>query len=227
MNTIEKIQTRVGAKVDGIWGPKTLAAVACELGAEGTAKAIQAKVGVTQDGIIGPQTLAAIADALDIHMPEQTWPTQAAVRTGKSVFGRVGDEGNLVSVAPPYTLYYDGVPVKSIRVHRLLEASLLRVLERVKEHYGEKRIHELGLDIYGGCYNYRKTTTGTKYSMHAWGVALDFDPEHNGYSTKKPRARFSGADYVAWWDIWESEGWHSLGREADCDWMHVQAPALK
>ncbi|MDO4221621.1 MAG: hypothetical protein Q4C88_05845 [Akkermansia sp.] len=227
MNTLEKIQTRVGTKVDGIWGPKTLSAVADELGVKDNVKAIQAKVGVTQDGIVGPKTLSAIADALSIYVAPAKWPTQAEVRTGKSIFGKVGDEGNLVNITPPYPLYYDGKQVKTIRVHKLIADAVQRVLQRVLEHYGVERIHALGLDVYGGSYNFRKTTTGTKYSMHAWGVALDFDPEHNAYATKKPKARFSGPEYNYWWDCWEAEGFHSLGREADADWMHVQAPSLK
>lgn len=227
MNTLEKIQTRVGTKVDGIWGPNTRAAVAEELGVKDNVKAIQGKVGVVQDGIVGDKTLTAIARALDIYVPAEKWPTQAQVRTGKSIFGKPGDEGNLVSITPPYTLYYDGKAVKTIRVHAKVAESVQRVLTRVLQHYGEKRIHELGLDIYGGSYNYRKTTTGKAYSLHAWGIALDFDPEHNAYDMKKPKARFSGEAYNAWWDIWESEGWHSLGREANCDWMHVQAAPLK
>lgn len=227
MNITEKIQTRVGAKVDGIWGPKTRAAVAAELGVKDDLKTIQAAVKTTADGIIGPKTLAAIADALEIYNPPAKWPSQSEVRSGKSIFGKAGDESNLQSIVPPYPLYYEGNQVKTIRVHWRIADAVLRVLERVKAIYGLDRIHALGLDVYGGSYNFRKTTTGTKYSMHAWGVALDFDPANNAYAMKKPRARFSAPEYNAWWDCWEAEGFHSLGREADADWMHVQAPPFK
>lgn len=227
MNITEKIQTRVGVKVDGIWGPKTRAAVAAELGVKDDLKVIQAEVKTTADGIIGPKTLAAIADALEIYNPPAKWPSQSEVRTGKSIFGKAGDEGNLVNIVPPYPLYYEGKQVKTIRVHKLIAAAVLRVLERVLAIYGLERIHALGLDVYGGSYNNRKTTTGKATSLHAWGVALDFDPEHNAYAMKKPRARFSAPEYNAWWDCWEAEDFHALGRESGNDWMHVQAPSLK
>lgn len=227
MNILEKIQTRVGVKVDGIWGPKTRAAVAGELGTADSVTAIQRRVGAREDGIVGPKTLSLMADALNIYMRPAMWPTQAEVRSGKSMFGAAGDEGNLVNMIPPYPLYYEGKQVKTIRVHRSVADSLGRVLKRVLEIYGLERIHALGLDVYGGCYNNRKTTTGKATSMHAWGVALDFDPANNAYATKKPKARFSAPEYNAWWDCWEQEGWTSLGRESDCDWMHVQAPSLK
>ena len=222
MNTIEKIQTRVGVKVDGLWGPKTRAAVAAELGVKDDVKAIQARVGATADGIVGPKTLAAVADALDIYMPKNPWPTQAEVRSGKSMFGKVGDENNLVSIVPPYPLYYSGTRVQTIRVHKAVADAVMRVLTKVLGIYGLERIHALGLDVYGGSFNFRKTTTGKAYSMHAWGIALDFDPEHNTYAMKKPRARFSAPEYNAWWDCWENEGAVSLGRHGNYDWMHVQ-----
>lgn len=68
MNTIEKIQTRVGVKVDGLWGPKTRAAVAGELGCKADDKAIQAAVGVAADGIVGPKTAEAVAAALGVKL---------------------------------------------------------------------------------------------------------------------------------------------------------------
>lgn len=37
------------------------------------------------------------------------------------------------------------------------------------------------------------------------------------------RAGFAHPDYDAWWRCWEAEGWVSLGRARDFDWMHVQA----
>ena len=180
-------------------------------------KAIQAKVGTTPDGIIGEKTLTALAEALDVSLPEPTtMPTQAQVRAGTSMFGRPGCEDDLVNVTPPYPLLYEGKPVKSIRVHRLIAGRVEAALRAVLEHYGQEAISRLGLDVYSGSYNYRASTGGSSLSMHAWGIALDFDPE----------ARFSGAEYDAWWRIWEEQGAVSLGRERDYDWMHLQFARL-
>ncbi|AFL51378.1 hypothetical protein ABIE78_002797 [Sinorhizobium fredii] len=67
---------------------------------------------------------------------------------------------------------------------------------------------------------------GNSYSMHSWGIAMDFDPERNQLHAYKPSARLSHSDAVPFWVAWESEGWLSLGRARDFDWMHVQAARL-
>lgn len=190
---------------------------------------VQKHLGVAADGIIGDKTLDALLDALDIRQPAdlRTLPTQAEVRSGKSIFGKPGQESELVSVTPPYQLYFDGTPVRTIRVHRLIADRVQRALEEILAHYGKEAIHRLGLDVYGGSYNYRSTSTGKALSMHAWGIALDFAPEKNAYSTHAPKASLSIPECKAWWEIWEKYGAVSLGRECDYDWMHLQFARLK
>ena len=191
-------------------------------------RAIQRHLGVTADGVIGPVTLGAIEKVLGIDAANVlvSIPTQAQVRSGTSVYGPPGREDNLVNVTPPYTLYYEGQPVKTIRVHRLVAGRVAAALRAVLDHYGEARIRELGLDQYSGSYNYRSTSTGSSLSMHAWGIALDFDAENNTYGMRRPEARLSGDEYVAWWEAWEAQGAVSLGRERDYDWMHIQFARL-
>ena len=195
-----------------------------------TVQAIQQKVGVEADGVIGPVTIEAIARALGIieapAAEEGPIPPQSRVRLGKSLYGSPGCEENLVNVTPPYPLLYEGKPVKSIRVHRCIAARVERALRAVLEHYGQEAISRLGLDQYSGSYNYRSSTGGSSLSMHAWGIALDFDAEHNTMQMHKPEARFSGAEYEDWWRIWEEQGAVSLGRERDYDWMHLQFARL-
>lgn len=70
MNTLQKIQDKVGVAADGIWGPKTRAAVAAALGCKADDKAIQAAVGVAADGIIGSKSVAGIAAALGVDTAE-------------------------------------------------------------------------------------------------------------------------------------------------------------
>lgn len=219
--TVEKIQQAVGVKVDGVFGPMTLAAVAQRLDVAMTLRVVQHRVGATVDGIFGPDTARKILVAVG-----GGWPSQADVRSGKSIFGKAGDESNLVSITPPYTLYYDRKPLRTIRVHKLIANEVLDALEEVLLEYGEERIHELGLDVYDGAYNYRPTASGKSLSMHAWGIALDFAASKNAYSTRKPHASLSKPECEAWWRIWESHGAVSLGRERDYDWMHLQFASL-
>lgn len=187
---------------------------------------IQRKIGVQADGIVGPVTVEGICKALGVGAAPPIWPTQSEVRSGKSIFGRPGDEYMLTSLVPPYPLYYEGSPVRSIRVHDRIAPHVLNALREVLDHYGQEAIHRLGLDIYGGSYAYRATTSGRTLSMHAWGIALDFAPDTNAYSTRSPRATLSSPECNAWWDIWESHGAVSLGRQRDYDWMHLQFARL-
>lgn len=186
-----------------------------------TVRRIQQHLGLVPDGIIGPVTLRALTSALNLEeIP--TWPTQSLIRRGASIFGAPGQEENLTAIIPAYQLYFEGKPVRSIRVHRLIAPHVSAALAEVLQHYGAKEIHRLGLDDFGGCYNFRPTTSGKALSMHAWGIALDFAPRANAYALKSPRASLSHPDCDAWWQIWEKHGAVSLGREQNYDWMHLQ-----
>src|SRR5690606_4487650 len=107
--------------------------------------------------------------------------------------------------------------------HERIHAAAGRVLERVLDAYGPERIRLLGLDRFGGCLNVRRMRGGSAWSTHAWGAALDFDPERNQLRWTRARAQFARPDYERWWSLWEEEGFVSLGRTRDFDWMHVQA----
>lgn len=186
---------------------------------------IQQHLGITADGIVGPQTLRAISTALGLQeIP--TWPCQSSVRRGTSIFGSAGCEEALVSIIPPYPLFYEGKAVRSIRVHQLIASHVQAALAEVLAHYGSEEIRRLGLDQYGGCYNCRPTRSGATLSMHAWGIALDFAPTSNAYALKSPRATLSHPDCRAWWEIWERHGAVSLGRQRNYDWMHLQFATL-
>lgn len=188
-------------------------------------RAIQRHLNVPADGLIGPVTLNAIARQLQVGVPPD-WPTQSEVRSGNSIFGRPGNESNLVSIQPAYPLYFEGQRVRTIRVHKLIADHVSAALREILDHYGQTEISRLGLDQYGGSYNYRQTSSGGALSMHAWGIALDFYPDKNTYEMRSPYASLSHPDCQKFWEIWESHGATSLGRARDFDWMHLQFARL-
>ncbi len=116
--------------------------------------------------------------------------------------------------------------VTSISCHTKVAASLDAVLQKVHAHYGETELRRLRLDLFGGCYAPRKKRGGSSWSTHAWAVALDWDPERNQLKWGRDRATLDHTDYDFWWHTWEAEGWVSLGRSRNFDWMHVQAARL-
>jgi hypothetical protein len=114
--------------------------------------------------------------------------------------------------------------INSFRCHELVADSVNRVYKKIASAYSPEDISKHGFDMFGGCFNNRKKRGGVTLSMHAYGVAIDHDPDRNTFRATKSNAYLAQKECNVFWDIWESEGWHSLGRMYDFDWMHVQAP---
>ena len=164
-------------------------------------------------------------EELDPHRPHP-WPRQTQEEV-RAFFGNVGTHQTMLDLPYTHRLAWDkNVLINRYSCHEKVHDSLNRILTRVHEHYGEERIIELRLDLFGGCFNKRKKKGGSTWSMHAWGVAVDYDPENNQFRWGWDRASFARPEYDAWWKIWEEEGWTGLGRSRNYDWMHIQAPHL-
>lgn len=141
-----------------------------------------------------------------------------------------GREPPLVNVPCPWKLKIDFLPGRfrtHLRAHPKCADSLAQVLERVHETYGAAEIARLGFDVFSGDYNARKKRGGSGMSMHSWGIAFDFDGANNPLRAGRDKASFAHPDCIPWWEIWEREGWVSLGRARNFDWMHVQAAKLR
>lgn len=193
-------------------------------------QAVQRKIGARPDGIFGDETLAAIARHLDVDAAPD--PTTASTRWPRDTrdemeafYGPHGDEAQLVSITPPYPLYYAGHVAAKIRVHRKIASTVLEVLELVQQTYGAET-HALQLDVFDGCFNDRPKRGGTSWSTHAYGAAIDWCAARNTLHQDHTTALFARPEYVRWWEIWESVGAVSLGRARDFDWMHVQFARL-
>jgi hypothetical protein len=201
------------------------------------------------DGLVGPQTLHAFevyaARKRGIESAENwrdheapsvrqatlrsdRWPVQAQ-REMEKVFGPVGMNQTTLMLPRDYPLKIAWDRARSITritCHEKVHDAAKRVFARVLDHYGPPQLSALGLDLFGGCLNVRRMRGGSAWSMHAWGVAFDFDPERNQLTWNRSRARFAQPAYERWWSLWEEEGFVSLGRARDFDWMHVQAARL-
>lgn len=196
--------------VDGLWGTQTDFAV-----------------NVIRQRIQNNVKIPNFRDSEDLDQRRaHIWPRQTEAEMRK-FFGPVGS--NLVTLELPYVhrIAWDKTQrISKYACHAKVHDSLSRILTKVLAHYGEQGVRELGLDLFGGCFNKRKKKGGSTWSMHAWGVAVDYDPENNRFSWGWEKASFARPEYDAWWKIWEDEGWTSLGRARNFDWMHIQAPHL-
>lgn len=154
-------------------------------------------------------------------MPKILFPTQAECRR---FYGAPGTNHMLMDL--PYPMTYEGKPVKRITINKKCADSAFAALSKIAVEYNASDRKALGLSIYAGCYNNRPMRGGTQLSMHAFACAIDFDPARNQLKWGRDKARLAKADCEAFWRAWEEQGWLSLGRARNFDWMHVQAARL-
>ncbi|GGF80373.1 M15 family metallopeptidase [Alteromonas lipolytica] len=193
------------------------------------------------DGFYGPQTdsAAELLQQLVNHgtigrqfsdiVPVQQNPHQFPPEDTTSLNAYYGQPGNipLTRVECPWLLRLDwdlSTSTRLISIHEKLSDSLIKVLNEIYAYYGEAGIQRYGLNRYGGSYNHRtKRGSTTAWSTHAWGIAIDWFPSQNKMNWRSDRASLADPELDFWWEAWEREGWLSLGRCEDRDWMHVQA----
>lgn len=110
-----------------------------------------------------------------------------------------------------------------MQCHKLAAEPFKAVFSDLLAHYGLAELQRLGIDLFGGCVNVRQMRgSKTKWSRHAWGIAIDLDPARNGLKTKAPIAQFSKPEYKAMNDIFYKHGFIGLGREQNRDFMHYE-----
>ena len=115
-----------------------------------------------------------------------------------------------------------GFTVTKMRVHRLLALKFTAVFNDLLTHYGLAEIQRLGIDLFGGCFSFRKMRGGSDYSRHSWGIAIDLDPARNALKATSKTAQFAKPAYKPMIDIFYKHGFVSLGREKNYDWMHFE-----
>jgi hypothetical protein len=142
---------------------------------------------------------------------------------------------NIRRIAPPpgWQLFYQSpsglVNVPGIRMHRLLKPKFHAVLKDVwayaKQEAGSKAsdddvrswLHLHRLDQYSGSFNFRKITGGECLSLHAFGIAIDWDAGNN------PRKQPLTKTLPDWWyELWKAHGWADGRFFSTPDPMHVQ-----
>ena len=138
-------------------------------------------------------------------------------------YGVPNEQGTyLTTIQLPYPFLYDGKPVSKMRCHKMVADKFLAVFNDILAHYGLEEINRLGINKFGGCFNYRKMRGGTELSRHSWGVAIDLDPARNLLKETSKTARFARPEYKPMIDIFYKHGFISLGREKNYDWMHFE-----
>jgi peptidoglycan hydrolase-like protein with peptidoglycan-binding domain len=208
--------------IDGVIGAATTAAI----------KGFQNAKGLAVTGTATAETIDALRTSSSAvagapsrgARPGSPWPKQSGV---SAFYGGVGTSQTQIEIPFDMVLAWDkSTRIRKMTLHKKVAPSAERVLNRVAGIYSAQDRINLGLNLFGGSLNVRKMRGGSSYSMHSWGIAIDFDPERNQLKWGANKARLAHSDAVPFWLEWENEGWLSLGRARNYDFMHVQAARL-
>lgn len=137
----------------------------------------------------------------------------------------VTGSGYLVTIKLPYPmrLAWDlDTKITKMSCHKLVADNFTGVFNDLLSHYGYEKIVELGIDLFGGTFNFRKMRGGSEWSRHSWGVAIDLDPARNLLKETSKTARFARPEYKPMIDIFYKWGFVGLGKEKNYDWMHFE-----
>lgn len=180
-------------------------------------KKFQKSAGLVVDGIVGPKTTAALI----------AFPKKGMLTTEQIIkkYGKPGDVKNFVMIPLPYKfrISWDlATTVNRMQCHRLVADKLKNIFAEILEVYGLDEIQRLGIDLFGGCYNFRKMRGGSDWSRHSWAIAIDLDPERNQLRETARTARFARHEYAAMIWIFYKHGLVSQGIEKNFDFMHFE-----
>ena len=142
---------------------------------------------------------------------------------------------NFRRMEPPtgWQLFYQDderglVPVSGIRLHRKLEESFRSVLSAIWDQAAHEIgggasdeairqfLHQRRLDQHSGGFNYRVIHGSGRLSLHSYGIAIDWDADHN------PQGHTSHTLPDWWYEIWRDHGWSDGRHFSTPDPMHVQ-----
>lgn len=183
-------------------------------------KQFQKSIGFTGkdiDGIAGPKTRAKLL----------TIQRQGMISTDAIIkkFGQPGDTKNfkLITLPYPQRIAWDlTMSITKMQVHKLVADQLLTIYKELLDVYGLAELQALGIDLYGGCYNFRKMRGGTSWSRHSWAIAVDHDPARNQLHERANTARFARPEYLPMLLIFYKHGFVNQGVELGFDFMHFQ-----
>jgi hypothetical protein len=124
--------------------------------------------------------LQQIIDLLTAFLAPKSLKVPTGLAEIIATFGNAGDEKNIESFELPYPLKYTQtvgdkaavVQVTKSRCHTLMIPIFKAVLTELKQKGLDKYVQN-----YGGIYEYRQQRTGDVMSTHAWGIAIDCEPQ--------------------------------------------------
>jgi hypothetical protein len=143
---------------------------------------------MAQDVILGEGGVVSPPSAIaDIQPPNGR---EGLVATFGNIYRYIRTDGSLdpkwqadyltrIELPFPLTLSWDeATSVRQITCHRRLAGIFGDVFQRVEQEGIQDQIR-----TFGGCFSFRPQRTGSKLSTHAWGIAIDLNPQTNAQGT--------------------------------------------
>ena len=141
-------------------------------------------------------------------------------------YGQPGDVSNFTVIQLPYPMriaWDPKVTVNKMQCHKLAAEPFKAVFSDLLAHYGLAELQRLEIDLFGGCVNVRlQRGSKTKWSRHAWGIAIDLSPAKNQLRWDKTKAQFAKPEYKPMIDIFYKNGFIGYGPERNYDWQHFE-----
>jgi len=137
-------------------------------------------------------------------------------------WGEVGRESNFERFRLPYPMklaWDKRTKITAITFHKKKGLDLMLALQSCLDHYGQDKITELGLDLFGGSLNVRKVRGGKSWSSHAWATAIDIDPSGNPFRANPKSTAVVKLEAQFFCDQMVEKGFKTL----EHDLMHWQA----
>lgn len=125
-------------------------------------------------------------------------------------------KNNLIIVTLPFPMvasWNKNIIISRVQIHKLVAPSLLDALTEILEYKGLKYLQKNKFDRTGGTYCWRPMTSGRALSTHAFGIAIDINPDLGPYNVKEHKQ----PQFII--DAFEKRGWLNLVH----DRMHFQA----
>lgn len=179
------------------------------------------------DGYYGTLTANALTNWKLGSVGKHNFPRQDNLERFYGVAG--GPQCTSGRVTPPFPMKiaWDlSQEITKFSCHEKVADSAQRAYDKIGSSYSQEEIAKYGFDLFGGCFNYRKKRGGSSLSTHAYGIAIDTDPIRNQLKWGRDKAFLARPECHSFFEIWESEGWTSLGIMRNYDWMHIQAAGL-
>jgi hypothetical protein len=151
------------------------------------------------------------------------WPKQSECL---KMFGNPAGPGwgkkNIVRVVPPFPLHMGEIPIPAIKINKIAALSLRKVLQNVWNECGQdlEKLAACHAGNFSGDWVVRQARGLSMISMHAYGLAVDFDAPHTPLGATK--TFFTPSNPLV--RAFEAEGWIWGGRwTSRRDAMHFQA----